>query len=428
MSLKTDTTPIATRLRSRSPARSVTPETMPMQSSTTQRKITRPTTKTSPAPTTRRSTRSRIAKDKETEESVSVPVAYVEIDSQASKEVTLDLAYSSDVSRDATPQPPTSAAITSKTSKPSSSDGRDSVEETTQKERNNARITSTRDSETPTLSQPTTDGEDEDEADGEALVPVEQENDVNTEDESDDSENLAEDSSSDDSEDEEEDEDLDYLLEAARQSLSMQENEVIKVPVDKTLIKIPKLNPHMDINKHLPITKDSSTGGYKFREDVLSNEKTSKGEYKSNGKAVERAVEEPRLTAKQRKEQREATTGKGWFDMPKAEMTPELERDLQILKLRNVLDPKRHYKKEGKKQSMPEYFQVGTVIEGPTEFFSSRLTNKERKKTIVDELMADHERRQYYKRKFLDIQDSRMSGGRAYYKKKKSARTKEYLK
>lgn len=32
--------------------------------------------------------------------------------------------------------------------------------------------------------------------------------------------------------------------------------------------------------------------------------------------------------------------------------------------------------------------QIGTVKEGPAEYFSSRLTNKERKKTLVDELLV----------------------------------------
>lgn len=35
--------------------------------------------------------------------------------------------------------------------------------------------------------------------------------------------------------------------------------------------------------------------------------------------------------------------------------------------------------------------QVGTVKEGPGEYFSSRLTKKERKKTLVDELLVADE-------------------------------------
>jgi hypothetical protein len=47
---------------------------------------------------------------------------------------------------------------------------------------------------------------------------------------------------------------------------------------------------------------------------------------------------------------------------------------------------------------------VGTVIEGVGEFKSARLTNKERKQTIVDEIMADSRLRNYSKRKYDEIQ------------------------
>ncbi|CAJ0750530.1 18058_t:CDS:2 [Entrophospora sp. SA101] len=82
--------------------------------------------------------------------------------------------------------------------------------------------------------------------------------------------------------------------------------------------------------------------------------------------------------------------------MPKPEITPEIKNDLQVLKLRNVLDPKRFYKKDNSKK-FPKYFQIGTIIEGPTEFYSSRLPRKERKQTIVDELLADDQAKKYYK-------------------------------
>ena len=45
-----------------------------------------------------------------------------------------------------------------------------------------------------------------------------------------------------------------------------------------------------------------------------------------------------------------------WGGMQKAQMTKELEEDLQVLKLRKWLNPKAMYKKEGKK--MAKYFQV----------------------------------------------------------------------
>jgi len=51
------------------------------------------------------------------------------------------------------------------------------------------------------------------------------------------------------------------------------------------------------------------------------------------------------------------TAGGKWFNMAATEMTPEVKRDLQILNMRNFIDPKRHYKKSSSKD-LPKFFQV----------------------------------------------------------------------
>lgn len=107
--------------------------------------------------------------------------------------------------------------------------------------------------------------------------------------------------------------------------------------------------------------------------------------------------------------------------MPRPEMTEELKRDLQVLKMRHILDRKRHYKKMGKSED-PKYFQVGTIIESPTEFFSARINKKDRKQNIVDELMASDELKQYYKRKYNEVYEKSSSGGKKHYKKLKAQR------
>lgn len=107
-------------------------------------------------------------------------------------------------------------------------------------------------------------------------------------------------------------------------------------------------------------------------------------------------------------------------------MTPELKRDLQLLKMRNVFDPKRHYRKENIKD-IPKYFQTGTVIEGPSDFFSGRLSKSDRKNTIIDELVSDRERRAYFKKKFGEIQAVKTSGRKGFYNKLKEVRRKPYL-
>lgn len=109
------------------------------------------------------------------------------------------------------------------------------------------------------------------------------------------------------------------------------------------------------------------------------------------------------------------TAGSDWFDMPKTKMTPEFVRDLQLLRMRSVLDPKRHYKKETSKAKHPEFCEVGTVVEGPTEFFSARLVKKDRKGTFMEEIMARENNSRRLETKYGEIQVAKTSGKKSYY-------------
>jgi len=53
-----------------------------------------------------------------------------------------------------------------------------------------------------------------------------------------------------------------------------------------------------------------------------------------------------------------------WFGLPATSRNPEVVRDLKLLANRNVLDPHRHYKKENRNAAIPQFSQVGTIIEG----------------------------------------------------------------
>ncbi|KAL7275151.1 dTDP-fucopyranose mutase [Rhizina undulata] len=129
---------------------------------------------------------------------------------------------------------------------------------------------------------------------------------------------------------------------------------------------------------------------------------------------------DPAVVKKKLKEDKDKTAGASWFNMPQTNLTPELKRDFQLIKMRNVLDPHRHYKKDN--SAIPKYSQTGTVIEGSTEFFSARISKKERKRTIAEEIMADSKARQTYKRKYEEIQQSKRSGKKEFYKKLKEQR------
>ncbi|OJJ43709.1 hypothetical protein ASPZODRAFT_135705 [Penicilliopsis zonata CBS 506.65] len=110
-----------------------------------------------------------------------------------------------------------------------------------------------------------------------------------------------------------------------------------------------------------------------------------------------------------------ATAGSDWFDMPKTELTPELRRDLQLIRMRSVLDPKRHYKKDNAKAKAPEFSQVGTVIEGSTEFFGARISKRDRKRTFVEEALAIEKDSKRLASRYTNVQTSKRSGKRSFY-------------
>ncbi|KZC11494.1 PREDICTED: deoxynucleotidyltransferase terminal-interacting protein 2 [Dufourea novaeangliae] len=128
-------------------------------------------------------------------------------------------------------------------------------------------------------------------------------------------------------------------------------------------------------------------------------------------------VSKRQLQIKRRKERAE-TKGKAWFNMRPPEMTPEVKHDLEVLQMRSALDPKHFYKKNDLKV-IPKYFQIGKVVDSPLDYYSGRLTKKERKNTIVDELMADAEFSKYNKRKYKEIIEEKK---KLHYKAHKHAK------
>lgn len=100
------------------------------------------------------------------------------------------------------------------------------------------------------------------------------------------------------------------------------------------------------------------------------------------------------------------TSGKNWFNLTATAMTEELKQDLRAVRMRSALDPKRFYKALDRPS---KFVQLGTVIEGRGEYHSARLTRKERRTNLVEELMADEKARQYTKRKFNSIQTAKQN-------------------
>lgn len=124
------------------------------------------------------------------------------------------------------------------------------------------------------------------------------------------------------------------------------------------------------------------------------------------------------LELRKRREKRKQGTGTGWFNMRAPQITPEIKHDLEVLRMRSALDPKHFYKKNDM-TTLPKHFHIGKVIDSPMYFYSSRLTKKECKKTIVDELMADANFKKYNKRKYKEIVEEKK---KTHYKAYKHAK------
>ncbi|KAG7443113.1 Fcf2-domain-containing protein [Guyanagaster necrorhizus] len=134
------------------------------------------------------------------------------------------------------------------------------------------------------------------------------------------------------------------------------------------------------------------------------------------------------LTKKQRKALKQRTAGPGWFDMPapaEADL-PRLYREVEAMRLRNYMDPKRFYRKdegEGKGiKGLPKHFAIGTIVTANTPFgggSSDNLTRANRKRTLVDELVDDAEAKRYAKKKFEDLQSVRGARGKNTLQAKK---------
>ena len=103
---------------------------------------------------------------------------------------------------------------------------------------------------------------------------------------------------------------------------------------------------------------------------------------------LEHQVAEPKKSRaaleRERKKRRSESAGPKWFDLPATEVTPELERNLKLLKMRDVLDPKRHYRANDSKQ-LPKYFQIGTVVDNPADFYAEGGAHVRRRKRVRDQ-------------------------------------------
>ena len=94
-----------------------------------------------------------------------------------------------------------------------------------------------------------------------------------------------------------------------------------------------------------------------------------------------------------------------WHRIPQQDITPETKRELRLLKLRGALDGKRFYKKNDTSK-IPTRFQFGTVVSGAHEFYSSRISKRDRQSSFTKEVLSDARLSQARKKKYRELQEA----------------------
>ena len=98
--------------------------------------------------------------------------------------------------------------------------------------------------------------------------------------------------------------------------------------------------------------------------------------------------------------------------MKKVELTDELKADLRAIQMRNQLYKDRFYKSSDSKK-LPEYFQIGTVVDDPRDIGGrkDRLTKKQRKGTIAQQFLMDDQTNGFSKRKYENLNEKKRRMG-----------------
>eukprot|EP00947_MAST-08B_sp_MAST-8B-sp1_P004818 g4818.t1 len=128
------------------------------------------------------------------------------------------------------------------------------------------------------------------------------------------------------------------------------------------------------------------------------------------------------MTRSEREALRTSTAGARWNNMAAPTMTPELRRELKILRLRQYANPKRFYKALDHGGKAPRYFQLGTVLDSEYQGRNSRVTKRDKKSSLIEELKGDQDFRKYAKRTYATIQEERSAGKRGGSSRKKKSR------
>ena len=120
----------------------------------------------------------------------------------------------------------------------------------------------------------------------------------------------------------------------------------------------------------------------------------------------------------------ERKSSRPWWHIEEQEMTDELKRNVEMLRMRHHLDTKRFYKVEtkDKKRKGPKLknFHVGTIIAGAFEPKSQTLRKKDRGQNFVDEMLSDSVQRRKIRHRFATLQRKSEASGRSTKRRRRN--------
>ncbi|CAO1620387.1 unnamed protein product [Sympodiomycopsis kandeliae] len=178
----------------------------------------------------------------------------------------------------------------------------------------------------------------------------------------------------------------------------------------------------------------------------LQGQDKGKGKIAQHLDELESPLPTPSTTnSSSRRKAAPSTAGSQWFDMPafpsasdtstgktghgassgryssnygsSSATAEEMRREVQAIRLRNALDPKRHYKGSSSKTAMPQFAQLGKIIGSNLEP-NNTLSRSERGNTVIEELMKDAKSSAYAKKKYAEHQVRTSAGGKGHFKAK----------
>ncbi|SCV74728.1 BQ2448_7757 [Microbotryum intermedium] len=188
----------------------------------------------------------------------------------------------------------------------------------------------------------------------------------------------------------------------------------------KSLVAPLKVNRGLNTTSKKPVRSDNRKPETAMREFAIANaSKFTSGKVIKGDKWGMMPMKS--LSKKELKARHPPTAGPSWFNMPAPTMTPQLKREVQAMRLRNALDPKRFYRGDAAKadSKLPEFFQVGHVLNESQRATNAEPIGKVKKRSFVEELIEDEQAKAYTKRKTLEVMRKGMSGRKGKAKRRK---------